>query len=136
MKTLNCPYCKDIATLRSSKEVYGGRDFGNMFICNNYPSCDAYVGVHLGSNKPLGRLANAELRSWKKRAHAHFDPLWQKKLSNRRAGKLGKSGRPGGLGYKKSYARSSGYKWLAAQLGIEKKIATLEWENKYVSKSR
>ena len=30
----------------------------------------AYVGVHKGTDKPLGRLANAELRYWKKRAHA------------------------------------------------------------------
>jgi len=37
----------------------------------------AYVGVHKGSDKPLGRLANSELRNWKKAAHAAFDPLWK-----------------------------------------------------------
>lgn len=38
----------------------------------------AYVGVHKGTDRPLGRLANAELRYWKKAAHAVFDPLWQR----------------------------------------------------------
>lgn len=37
----------------------------------------AYVGCHKGTNKPLGRLANAELRHWKQKAHSAFDPLWQ-----------------------------------------------------------
>lgn len=37
----------------------------------------AYVGCHKGTNKPLGRLANAELRLWKRKAHAAFDPLWK-----------------------------------------------------------
>jgi hypothetical protein len=37
----------------------------------------------MGTNRPLGRLANAELREWKKRAHAHFDPLWQSRRYSR-----------------------------------------------------
>lgn len=45
-----------------------------VYLCR---PCDAYVGVHKGSDTPLGRLANAELRYWKKRAHAAFNPLWQ-----------------------------------------------------------
>jgi hypothetical protein len=39
--------------------------------------CNAYVGVHKGTTKPLGILANAELREWKKKAHAAFDPIWK-----------------------------------------------------------
>jgi polyhydroxyalkanoate synthesis regulator phasin len=35
------------------------------------------VGVHKGSNKPLGRMANSSLREWKKKAHSLFDPLWK-----------------------------------------------------------
>ena len=45
-----------------------------IYLC---PRCGAYVGVHKGSDKPLGRLANSELRNWKKAAHAAFDPLWK-----------------------------------------------------------
>jgi hypothetical protein len=41
--------------------------------------CDAWVGTHKNSpeHKPLGRLANAELRKAKMAAHAVFDPLWK-----------------------------------------------------------
>jgi hypothetical protein len=60
-------------------------------------SCDAWVGVHKGTNKPLGRLANRELRDWKKKAHAAFDPLWQEKLRRRKLER--------GNGYKKAWAR-------------------------------
>ena len=38
---------------------------------------NAYVGVHTGTDRPKGSLANAELRGWRKAAHASFDPLWQ-----------------------------------------------------------
>lgn len=39
--------------------------------------CNAYVGVHSGTDRPKGSLANAELRGWRKATHARFDPLWQ-----------------------------------------------------------
>lgn len=95
-----CPYCQSSAKLESSRKVYGGRDFGLLYLCEKYPVCDSYVGVHKGTNKPLGRLANSELREWKKRAHSAFDPIWQKKM------------------IKKKRARGSAYKWLASQLNI------------------
>lgn len=71
-----CPYCNRPAVLRDSAVIYG-RSYGMAWICKGYPACDAYVGVHRDSNAPLGRLADRELRQWKKRAHAAFDPLWQ-----------------------------------------------------------
>jgi len=46
---------------------------------------------------PLGRLANAELRSAKSAAHAMFDPLWKSKKMR----------------------RSQAYSWLAAQMKIK-----------------
>lgn len=60
--------------------------------------CDAYVGCHGESQRPLGRLANSELRRAKMMAHAAFDPLW-----------------------KKSGNRKDAYYWLSNQLGIEMK---------------
>ena len=118
---LECPYCGAKAPLKSSECVYGGRDYGLMYICENYPSCDAYVGVHKSSNKPLGHLASKELREWKVKAHAAFDGLWKRKLAQRRAGKPGKSGLPGDASYKQIYARSAGYKWLAEQMQLTAK---------------
>jgi hypothetical protein len=74
---LNCPYCGGKAILRDSEIVYHGNSFGFAWICENYPRCDSYVGCHRTNNKPLGRLANAELREWKQRAHAAIDDLWK-----------------------------------------------------------
>ncbi len=62
-----------------------------IYLCKG---CDAYVGVHKGTSKPLGILANAELRSWKKRAHFYFDQIWKSKIMT----------------------RSQAYKWLSEQL--------------------
>ena len=64
--------------------------------------CDAYVGCHPGSDKPLGSLANAELRAARVKTHTlHFDPLWK----NQRL-----------FGY--GDARRKAYEWLAGKLGI------------------
>jgi len=62
--------------LADSAEIYGGRSYGMIWLCR---PCDAYVGTHKNSkdHAPLGRLANKELREWKKKAHAVFDPLWK-----------------------------------------------------------
>lgn len=73
MKEVFCDYCGRRAEYVDSKVVYG-KSYGKIYLCRN---CMAWVGVHKGTNKPLGRLANAELRFWKKQAHAAFDPLWK-----------------------------------------------------------
>lgn len=76
-KKIICPYCHSVAKLTDSVIIYK-RSYGNVWICTNYPDCDAYVGTHKFDNRtPLGRLANAELREWKKKAHEAFDPLWR-----------------------------------------------------------
>ena len=73
---MECPYCKATAIWRDSSIIYG-RNYGQVWICSRYPTCDAYVGCHGDTKTPLGRMANAELRAWKKKAHAVFDPLWK-----------------------------------------------------------
>ena len=69
--------------------------------------CGAYCGVHMGTLKALGSPAGPETRRARSEAHAVFDPMWQKRQ------------RLSGLS--KHHARGKGYKWLAAQLGIEPK---------------
>lgn len=112
-----CPYCNKHAVLVDSECVYA-QSYGLIWLCT---PCLAWVGVHKGTHRPLGRLANKELRQWKQRAHAAFDPLWQEKWKRRCAGGMGKSGKPGGTHYKKAYARMSGYKWLAEAMDIDRK---------------
>jgi hypothetical protein len=118
MTSIICPYCGGSAPLIDSAAIYHGRSYGMIYRCD---PCDAHVGVHKGTENPLSRLANKELRKWKQAAHAIFDPIWQAKYAHRVAGGAGKSGRPGGQHYKKVYARNSAYKWLADQMGITRK---------------
>lgn len=105
-----CDYCGQKAKLLRSGEAgypYEHRDFGPMWTCT---PCGAWVGVHSNSKRhvPLGRLADAELREWKSRVHAAFDPLWKAKMRRD--------------GCNQFEARNAGYKWLAGELGIDVKL--------------
>jgi ssDNA-binding Zn-finger/Zn-ribbon topoisomerase 1 len=114
---LSCPYCGAEALLESSLLVYK-KDYGSVYVCSNYPGCDAYVGCHPGTNIPLGRLADKELRFWKQRAHEYLDVLWKAKviMIRKRYKKEGKK-----YFYKRGEARTQAYKWLSVQLGIDLK---------------
>ena len=96
---MRCPYCGGSVKLVSASVVYHSNKYGNskVWVCENYPKCDAYVGCHPGTEIPLGRLANAKLRALKVEAHKQFDPIWKSGLMTRR----------------------EAYKWLADMLHIE-----------------
>lgn len=97
MKNVICDYCGEKTQLVAGKEIYLHRPDlykKNFYICK---PCDAYVGCHRNTTKPLGRLANKELRRAKNNAHVVFDPLWKSK----------------------KMSRHSAYKWLAEKLQIE-----------------
>lgn len=75
---MNCDKCKMPAKLlKNSKEVYG-RDYGPIWVCGNFPLCDARCGCHKGTHKPLGTLADKETRKLREMVHAAFDPMWKK----------------------------------------------------------
>ena len=95
---VTCPYCGEAAAFVTGAVVYPHRRdlYGRMFY--HCLDCQAWVGTHKGTTRPLGRLANAELRLAKMDAHAHFDPFWK------------------GRGWKRGRA----YAWLAQELGIER----------------
>lgn len=92
---VECPYCGSRASNVTGADIYPHRpDLASkrFFACN---PCGAWVGCH-PDGKPLGRLANAELRRAKQYVHAAFDPLWRgRKMS-----------------------RSGAYAWLARALNI------------------
>jgi hypothetical protein len=92
-----CPYCKNKSKLIDSSLIYGV-DYGRMYYCE---PCQAWVGTHKGTDKALGRLANAELRLWKQQAHKFFDPLWHKKKKQ---------------GMKS--ARMKAYEWLSREMHL------------------
>jgi hypothetical protein len=96
MNTLLCPYCGKPAELVRGSALYPHRpDLENRRFWRCSP-CRAWVGCHPGTAKPLGRLANAELRRAKQHAHEAFDPIWKDGF----------------------LSRSEAYEWLAMKLGI------------------
>lgn len=98
-KSIICAYCNNPAPLVKGDAIYPHRP--DLFDLNFYQCvpCKAYVGCHKGTDNPLGRLANAELRQWKSNAHKVFDLIWRE-------------------GHMK---RKDAYKALAAEMGIEPK---------------
>lgn len=102
---LICPYCNSAARLVDDATIYHGRSYGKkVWVCEQFPACDSYVGCHKGSDRPLGRMANKALRDAKQAAHGAFDALWLRKVERE--------------GCSKKHARTAGYAWLARQLGI------------------
>ena len=94
-----CPYCGNPTEYVDSKEVYE-KSYGNIYLCR---ACEAWVGVHQGSDKALGRLANKELRTLKMEAHAKFDKLWKQLLK---------------FDYSISKSRRMCYTWLAEKMNL------------------
>jgi len=98
--TVTCSYCDRPAEPVKGSAIYPHR---RDLVRHNFwrcVPCGAHVGCHPKGNgdgtKPLGRLANAELRRAKQAAHAAFDPIWKARHMNRR----------------------EAYAWLAGELGI------------------
>lgn len=94
-----CPYCKATAEKVTGKEIYPHRPDLYPLVFYRCTPCGAHVGCHRGTDKPLGMLANADLRTARICAHEAFDQLWREKL-------------PGKM------TRSQAYFWLADKLGL------------------
>lgn len=78
-----CPYCNRHSKIVNGDVIYPHRKdltFKKFHLC---AQCEAYVGCHDKTGKPLGRLADAELRGYKVRAHYAFDPLWKSGVMTR-----------------------------------------------------
>ena len=100
-----CPYCKSKTKVVTETEIYGREYKGHkMIACANFPECDSYVGTHK-DGRPLGRLANKQLREMRTAAHEKFDALW-------------KSG---------EVTRDQAYIWLANKLEIPDEYCHFGW---------
>jgi hypothetical protein len=73
-----CPYCGQLARLVTGETIYPQRlDLAQKYFWQCVP-CDAYVGTHAGTQRPLGTPANAELRRARTILHDRMlDPLWK-----------------------------------------------------------
>lgn len=81
---MRCPYCGAPVNYRSADGIYHDNRRGVMlYVCSHYPTCDAYVRVHAGTNIPVGTLANHELRMLRRKAHHYFDQLYQSGLMSK-----------------------------------------------------
>ena len=87
-----CRYCGGKVILTDSSQIYG-KDYGKIFLCT---TCNAFVGVHKKTEKPLGTLANSILRSKRKETHQVFDKFWKDN----------------------NMSRTEGYKWLSEKMGL------------------
>lgn len=102
-KECNCCGSVEVA-LVANKEIYG-RNYGEWpyaYLCR---SCGAYVGLHLGTNIPLGTLADEATRQARKECKAPFEAL-------HKTGKM---------------SRDEAYQRLADKLGIPKDECHFGW---------
>jgi len=86
-----CPDCGAPMAQRCST-------YGPFWGCSRYPACRATHGAH-PDGSPLGVPANSATKRARIEAHAAFDLLW-------RTGRM---------------KRNEAYRWLAEQLGIERR---------------
>lgn len=77
----DCPYCGE-SSVRMTQTEYYGREFnGNlMFVCR---PCDATVGCH-PDGRPLGSLADKELRQLRRACHDALDHWWKGRAVTRK----------------------------------------------------
>ena len=92
-----CPYCGSTTVYRSATGIY--KDNPNdvmLYVCTNYPNCDAYVQTQKGTAIPLGEMANGELRALRNQAHRYFNKLYLQKYMS----------------------KQDAYRWLSSILGV------------------
>ncbi len=80
---MKCPYCNRLAVWVDNKEVYG-KNYGKshkIWLCK---PCNAYVGCHNNTKKPLGTMADRNLRNWRIQAHNKIDWYWQQGMYTRK----------------------------------------------------
>ena len=105
MKISNiCRYCGGVIRLEPARKIYGastdrlGLANEKIYLCQN---CNARVGCHKGTNRPLGNVANEVLRLKRRETHLVFDGFWK------------------GIGM----SRTQAYKWLANRMDLPEKEA-------------
>lgn len=97
-----CRYCGGVIRLVPASAVYGastrrlGLEREYIYQCQN---CNARMGCHKGTKRPLGNVANETLRLKRMEAHQVFDSFWKAK----------------------GMRRTKGYQWLARQMGLSEK---------------
>ena len=95
-----CPYCGASAVCRPAGTVYGTDTIDHksyLYLCSNWPFCDAYVSAHKTDRRPMGTLANGSLRHKRILAHQDLEKLRKERHMDKWAS----------------------YVWLQAKLGLD-----------------
>ncbi len=99
-----CRYCGGIVRLVPAESVYGdsamrlGLKGEKLYQCQN---CNARVGCHKGTVRPLGDLANEVLRLKRIETHQVFDAYWTER----------------------GMSRTQAYRWLAKKMHLPERKA-------------
>ena len=97
-----CPYCNGRSEIRLLKEITGNKQAkGYAFVCRYYPACDSYIKMNEQTGKPLGTMANKQLRSLRIEAHRQLYRLY----------------------VDGSMSRDEAYEWMASVLNIPRQEA-------------
>lgn len=95
-----CRYCGGVIRLVPAENIYGeaaakrlGLVGESIYQCQN---CNARVGCHKGTTRPLGNVANETLRLKRMETHQVFDDYWRRR----------------------GMTRTAAYRWLAKHLHL------------------
>ncbi|MCM1297763.1 MAG: DUF3268 family zinc-finger domain-containing protein [Muribaculaceae bacterium] len=95
-----CRYCGGVVRQVPASKVYGVEAARRLRLTKEWfyqcQNCNARVGCHRGTKRPLGNLANEVLRLKRMETHQVFDGFW----------------RSNGM------TRTAAYKWLAERMGL------------------
>lgn len=97
-----CRYCGGKIELADAREIYGDAverlalENEKIYLCR---TCNARVGCHRSTVRPLGNVANEVLRLKRRETHEIFDAFWRRKR----------------------LTRTRAYQWLAGELGLPEK---------------
>lgn len=76
-----CRYCGGVIRRVSGQKIYGDAAANRLklreewfYQCQN---CNARVGCHKGTKRPLGNVSNEVLRLKRKETHQVFDAFWK-----------------------------------------------------------
>ena len=99
-----CRYCGGVIRLVPASGIYGesaqrlGMSEEWVYQCQN---CNARVGCHKGTKRPLGDVANEVLRLKRMETHQVFDSFWKSR----------------------GMSRTKAYRWLAEKMELPEAIA-------------
>lgn len=91
-----CPRCSGTSVLVVNNSAIYGKQYGKWPFAYYCDGCGAYVGMHPGTNIPLGTLADEVTRAARRDCKTPFESVWKSGL----------------------LSRTAAYQWLAEQLGI------------------